>query len=60
MLTFKRFIILSGQVRYKAILIEEDSHFLDVCRYVVLNPVRAGITMRPDEWYWSSYKATGT
>jgi REP element-mobilizing transposase RayT len=31
------------QGRYKAILIQKDSHLLEVCRYVVLNPVRAKI-----------------
>ena len=29
------------QGRYKSILIQKDSHLLEVCRYVVLNPVRA-------------------
>ena len=29
------------QGRYKAILIQKDSHLTEVCRYVVLNPVRA-------------------
>jgi len=46
------------QGRYKAILIQKDSHLLEVCRYVVLNPVRAGIVKRPDEWKWSSYRGT--
>ena len=46
------------QGRYKAILIQKDSHLLEVCRYVVLNPVRANMTERPDEWRWSSYLAT--
>jgi putative transposase len=27
--------------RLKAVLVKKDTHFLDVCRYVVLNPVRA-------------------
>jgi REP element-mobilizing transposase RayT len=31
------------QGRYKAILIQKESHLLEVCRYVVLNPVRAGM-----------------
>jgi REP element-mobilizing transposase RayT len=31
------------QGRYKAILIQKDTHLLEVCRYVVLNPVRAGM-----------------
>jgi len=30
----------------------------EVCRYVVLNPVRAEIVKRPDDWVWSSYRAT--
>jgi len=46
------------QGRYKAILIQKDSHLLEVCRYVVLNPVRARMTTVPDEWKWSSYLAT--
>ncbi len=47
------------QGRYKAILIQKDSHLLDVCRYVVLNPVRAKMVEEPEEWQWSSYLATG-
>jgi putative transposase len=46
------------QGRYKAILIQKDCHLLEVCRYVVLNPVRAGMVARPAEWQWSSYRAT--
>lgn len=46
------------QGRYKAILIQKESHLLEVCRYVVLNPVRAKAVKRPDEWKWSSYRAT--
>ena len=36
--------------------IETDEHLLEVCRYIVLNPVRAGLCRRPDEWRWSSYR----
>ena len=45
------------QGRYKSILIQKDSHLLEVCRYVVLNPVRAGMTTRAGAWFWSSYRA---
>ena len=31
------------QGRFKAILVERDSHLLELARYVVLNPVRAGM-----------------
>jgi len=46
------------QGRYKAILVEKDNHLLSLCRYVVLNPVRVGLVKRPEQWRWSSYKAT--
>ena len=45
------------QGRYKAILVEKEEYLLELCRYVVLNPVRAGIIKRPEEWRWSSYLA---
>lgn len=46
------------QGRFKAVLIQKESHLLEVCRYVVLNPVRAHMVERPEEWKWSSYRAT--
>jgi len=46
------------QGRYKAILVERDSHLLEVCRYVVLNPLRAGAVKRVERYAWSSYPAT--
>jgi uncharacterized protein YwbE len=46
------------QGRFKAILIQKNSHLLEVCRYVVLNAVRAKIVQKPEEWKWSSYRAT--
>ena len=46
------------QGRFKAILVQKDSHFLEVWRYVVLNPVRAKAVSHPGQWKWSSYRAT--
>lgn len=46
------------QGRYKAILIQKESHLLEACRYVALNPVRAKIIHKPEEWKWSSYRGT--
>jgi REP element-mobilizing transposase RayT len=46
------------QGRYKAILIQKDSHLLEVCRYGALNPIRARIVERLEDWKWSSYRAT--
>ena len=46
------------QGRYKAILVDKDSYLLELCRYVVLNPVRARMVSAAGEWSWSSYLAT--
>ena len=46
------------QGRFKGILVQKESYFLEVCRYVVLNPVRARAVKQPREWAWSSYRAT--
>jgi REP-associated tyrosine transposase len=46
------------QARFRSILVESDSYLKGVCRYVVLNPVRAGLCRHPREWLWSSYRAT--
>ncbi|MBI3399767.1 MAG: transposase [Deltaproteobacteria bacterium] len=44
------------QGRYKAILVDADEYAQELSRYIHLNPVRAGITERPEEYAWSSYK----
>jgi REP element-mobilizing transposase RayT len=46
------------QGRYKAILVEKSEYLLELCRYIVLNPVRAGMVREPKQWQWSSYPAT--
>ena len=46
------------QGRYKAILVEKESHLLELARYIVLNPVRAEAIRHPREYHWSSYRAT--
>ena len=46
------------QGRYKAILVDKDNYLLELCRYVVLNPVRARLAELPERWKWSSYSAT--
>jgi len=45
------------QGRYKSILVDRDSYLLELSRYVHLNPLRAGIAEKPDEYLWSSYRA---
>jgi len=44
------------QGRFRAILVEEQGHWLELSRYVHLNPVRAGLVRRPEDWRWSSYR----
>lgn len=46
------------QGRFSSKLIEKDSYLLAVARYVVLNPVKAGLVKQPKQWRWSSYRAT--
>jgi putative transposase len=45
------------QGRFKAVLVERDSHLLELARYVVLNPVRAGMVGETGVWPWSCYHA---
>ncbi|EXJ17000.1 hypothetical protein D779_1823 [Imhoffiella purpurea] len=45
------------QGRFKGILVDKDAYLLELTRYVVLNPVRAGLVATPDAWPWSSYRA---
>jgi putative transposase len=46
------------QGRFKVVLVQRDTHFLEVSRYVVLNPVGAKTISHPRQWKWSSYGAT--
>ena len=45
------------QGRFKAIVVDKDNYLLELARYVVLNPVRAGMVQDPGQWPWSSYGA---
>jgi REP element-mobilizing transposase RayT len=45
------------QSRFHAILVQDDAYFLQACRYVDLNPVRASIVPQPHKWRWSSFRA---
>jgi putative transposase len=58
---FNRRHDLNGHVfqnRFYGSLAESDSHFLELSRYVVLNPVRAGACPTASDWRWGSYRAT--
>jgi putative transposase len=42
------------QGRFKTFPIEEDDHFLRVCRYVERNAMTAGVVKRAQDWRWGS------
>ena len=46
------------EARYRSIFVEKEGHLLSVARYIVLNPLRAGICDHPGDYRWSSYSAT--
>lgn len=43
--------------RYRAAPIDSDAYFFACCRYIELNPVRAGMVGHPRQYSWSSYRA---
>ncbi len=55
---FNRLHEKEGQLfrgRYKAVLVEEDSHLLEVMRYIHRNPLKAGIVKNCGDYRWSSH-----
>ena len=42
--------------RFKANLVDREKYFLACCRYIELNPVRAGMVKAPEDYRWSSYR----
>ena len=45
------------EARYFSALLESDAHHWELYRYIALNPVRAGLCARPEDWPWSSHAA---
>jgi REP element-mobilizing transposase RayT len=43
------------QGRYKAIIVDKENYLLELSRYVHLNPLRAKIINKPQDYKWSSY-----
>lgn len=46
------------QGRYTSIVVDRAPYLLELCRYIVLNPVRAHLVRAVGDWPWSSYQAT--
>ncbi|MCP4307705.1 MAG: transposase [bacterium] len=45
------------QGRYKAILVDAHTYLLELVRYIHLNPVRAGMVEKPEDYAWSGHRA---
>ena len=54
---FKRRTGTSWEGRFKCFPIESNTYLLACARYIDLNPVRAHMVARPEEYAWSSYRA---
>jgi REP-associated tyrosine transposase len=46
------------QGRYRSLLVHSYTYFLRAVRYIVRNPVASNYVMAPEDWRWSSYRAT--
>jgi REP element-mobilizing transposase RayT len=44
------------QNRFKSLICDKESYFLEVSRYIHLNPVKAGLVKKPADYKWSSYR----
>lgn len=42
------------QSRYKSFIVQRNRHFLQLCRYIEQNPLRAGLVEQAEKWRWSS------
>ena len=45
------------QGRYTAVLVDNQSYYLELIRYIALNPVRKKLCNTPEDWRWSSHRA---
>lgn len=44
--------------RFQSVVVQEEEYLRRVARYIVLNPVRAGLCRHPADWPWTTYRAT--
>ncbi len=48
------------QGRYTSTLVESAAHYMSCLAYIAMNPVKAGLCRRPEDWEWSSYGGRGS
>lgn len=46
------------EARYRSVIVQRELYLKRVSRYVVLNPVRAGLVESPGDWRWTTYRGT--
>ena len=46
--------------RYKSCLVDSEDYVLACYRYIELNPVRAGMVVKPSEYRWSSHRCNAS
>ncbi len=44
------------QNRYKSFVIQKDQYMINCITYIEMNPVRAGLVTRPEDYLWSNYR----
>lgn len=44
--------------RFKSIVIQKERYLREMSRHIVLNPLRADLVDYPEDYLWSSYRAT--
>lgn len=44
------------QGRFKSILVDEDEYLLHLLKYIHMNPVKANMVEKPEDYYWSSHR----
>jgi putative transposase len=49
-----------ARARYTSTLVVDESHYVRSLIYIAMNPVKAGLCRRPEEWEWGSYGGRGT
>ena len=41
--------------RFKHVLVDREEYLIHLCRYIHLNPVKAGLVQNPEDWFFSNY-----
>jgi putative transposase len=49
-----------ARARYTSTLVVDDDHYIRSLIYIAMNPVKAGLCRRPEDWEWGSYGGSGT